>query len=79
MCVTGSKAVNFAIKASVQKGVGKTGESYAEFRAVVKTHLPEFMIIENLKELLVKVDGFDKSDAEYIEGDHCNSQARSPH
>jgi hypothetical protein len=57
------------LKASVQKGVGKTGESYEEFRAVVKTHLPEFMIIENLKELLVKVDGFDKSDAEYIEGD----------
>ena len=37
VCVTGSKANNFAIKASVQQGVGKTGESYEEFRAVVKT------------------------------------------
>ena len=61
-CQTESKANNHRIKNPVQKGEGKTGETYADCKKAAEVHKPKFMLLQ-------KGEGFDKSDAEFIESD----------
>ena len=72
VCKGSSKANNRPVKHGVQKGIGSTGESFAEAMEVVRRHRPPYMIIENVPALLNTVTKEDDgtisvSDAKFVE------------
>ena len=56
-----------ALKGSMQRGEGKTSDTFEDAMAYIRRMLPTIVILENLKELLTPViDGAHLSDATYV-------------